>query len=107
MKHGSKDDWRRNRVIRVLSKKATITWTCREQELACSVYLVVPVGMTGLLTKLQTVVGRSWESVPVTVRDHFHLKKTDFKSGDFDVSVSYSRMCAVYILFPVTNVKRH
>ena len=59
--------------------------------------------MTGLLTKLQTAAGRSWESMPVPVRDHFQLKISDFKSGNFDVNASYSGKCVV-ILFLVTNV---
>lgn len=90
MKHGSKGDWRKNIVTRVLSKKATMIWTCRGLELSCSIYTVVPVGMTGLLTKLQTAAGRCWESGPAPARDHFQLKNTDFKSRDFDVNVSYS-----------------
>ena len=57
MKHGSKGDWRKNIVTRVLSKKATMIWTCRGLELSCSIYTVVPVGMTGLLTKLQPAAG--------------------------------------------------
>ena len=104
MKHGFKGDWRQNRVIRVLPKKATMIWTCRGLELPCSIYTVVPVGMTGLLTKLQPAAGWSWESEPVPVRDHFQLKKTDFKSREFDVNVSYSGKCVVYILFSVINV---
>ena len=51
---------------------------------------MIPVGMTGLLTKLQTAAGRCWESGPAPARDHFQLKNTDFKSRDFDVNVSYS-----------------
>ena len=98
MKHDSKGDWRWNWVIRVWSKNATITWTCRGQELPCSIYTVIPVGMTGLLTKLQTAAGRCWESGPAPARDHFQLKNTDFKSRDFDVNVSYSGKWVVYIL---------
>ena len=104
MKHGSKGDWRQNSVIRVLSKKATMIWTCRGLELLCSIYTVISVGMTGLLTKLQPAAGWSWESEPVPVQDHFQLKKTDFKSREFDANVSYSGKCVVYVLFSVINV---
>ena len=35
----------------------------------------VPVGMTGLTKNNQSVAGRSFESVPVAVRNYFGLEK--------------------------------
>ena len=51
---------------------------------------VVPVGMTGLLEKIETASGRKWESIPVSVKEHFELAKNAFKSQQFTVTVSFS-----------------
>lgn len=40
------------------------------------------------------------------VQDHFHLIKTNFKSGDFDGKVSFSGKCVLNILFPVTSLTK-
>ena len=97
-RHGSKGDRRRNRVVPVLCKKASITWKCEGNELPYTIGTVLLGGMTGMLKKTQTAAGRNWESVPVTVLDNFQLTKTNFKSIKFDVSVSFSGDCVLFII---------
>ena len=49
--------------------------------------------MTGLIVKLQTQSGRSWETLLVSVKTYFDLKeKSSFDSKDFKVEVSIAGM---------------
>ena len=45
--------------------------------------------MVGLMRKLQEAAGRSYQSVPVSVREHFNLSKENFNSKDFTVETMF------------------
>ena len=51
----------------------------------------VPTGMVGLMGKLQEAAGRSYQSLPVSVREHFNLSKENFnsKSKDFTIETIF------------------
>ena len=43
------------------------------------------------MTKLKSASCRSWEGLPLSVKEHFQLQeKTDFNANDFPVEVSFS-----------------
>ena len=50
----------------------------------------VPVGMENLLKKLESAQNRSFEAIPMVVRDKFSITENNYKSSDFDVNVSFS-----------------
>ena len=52
----------------------------------------VPVGMTGLVVKNQSASGRSWESIPVSIKEAFNLEKKEFDASKIRVTVSFSGM---------------
>ena len=60
---------------------------------------LVPVGMTGLKKNNQSVTGRSFESVPVTVRNYFGLEKKILKplAVSFSVKSIYQVLLAIDI----------
>ena len=54
--------------------------------------------MTGLVTKLQSASFRSWEDLPLSVKEHFQLQeKADFNANDFRVSFSGKYYAFVFL----------
>ena len=49
----------------------------------------VPTGMVGLMRMLQEAVGKSYQSVPVSVREHFNLSRENFNSKDFTIETMF------------------
>ena len=88
--HPHNGDWRRDKKIRIPYKTCTITWSCSDES-APDPFLIktpVPFGMTGLMEKNLSAADRSFESVPVAVRNHFGVeKKESFQSSKFSVTV--------------------
>ena len=88
--HPLNGDWRRDKKIRIPYKTCTITWSCSDEG-APDPFLIktpVPFGMTGLMEKNLSAADRSFESVPVAVRNHFWVeKKESFQSSKFSVTV--------------------
>ena len=88
--HPLNGDWRRDKKIRIPYKTCTITWSCSDEG-APDPFLIktpVPFGMTGLMEKNLSAADRSFESVPVAVRNHFGVeKKESFQSSKFSVTV--------------------
>ena len=81
-------DW-----IRISYRDANITWNNTKTNEEFSIKTPVPCGMTGLIVKLQTQSGRSWETLLVSVKTYFDLKeKSSFDSKDFKVEVSIAGM---------------
>ena len=84
--HPHKGGWRRDKKIRTPYKTCTITWSCSDEG-APDPFLIktpVPIDMTGLMEKNQSAAGRSFESVPVAVRNNFGLeKKESFNHRNF------------------------
>ena len=90
--HGTKGDWRRNRVVRVKCKKCFIVWLCKNTEgdeiLPFTIKATVLSGMTCLVTKNQTASGCHWHSVPISVKEHVSLEKsTDYNPKKFNIVV--------------------
>ena len=90
--HGTKSDWRRNRVVRVTCKKCFIIWSCKDSEgdeiLLFTVKATFLSGMTCLVTKSQTASGCHWHSVPISVKEHLSLEKsTDYNHKTFNIAV--------------------
>ena len=81
--HPHKGDWRRDRVIRTPYKFCIITWTNTVTDNEFLIKTPVPCGMTGLIVKLQTASCRCWESLPVSVKNHFGLFRYLTKSINF------------------------
>lgn len=96
-RHGLKGDWRPKRVVHVLCKKANITYKCKGNELPYTIH-TVPAGTTRILKKTQIVAGWNLESVFEAAHDHFWLTKANFKPINFDVCVSNSGKCALFII---------
>ena len=91
--HPHTGDWRRDRMIRISNRDANITWNNTKTNEEFSIKTPVPCGMTGLIVKLQTQSGRSWESLPVSVKTYFDLKeKSSFDPKDFKVEVPITGM---------------
>ena len=64
--------------------------------------------MTGLMEKNQAAAGRSFESVPVAVRNHFGMeKKESLQSSKFFVTVSYSGKSIYQALVPIDMSQCH
>ena len=88
--HPHNGDWRRDKKIRIPYKTCTITWSCSDEG-APDPFLIktpVPFGMTGLMEKNLSAADRSFESVPVAVRNYFWVeKKESFQSSKFSVTV--------------------
>ena len=42
--------------------------------------------------KLQSASNQNFQSIPITVKEHFQLTKSLYKSSDFKVVVSFSGM---------------
>ena len=64
--------------------------------------------MTGLMEKNHSTAGRSFESVPVAVKNHFGLeKKESFQSSKFSVAVSFSGKSIYQILVPIDMPQCH
>ena len=83
--HPHKGDWRRDRMIRILYRDTNITWNNTKINEELLIKTPVPCGMTGLIVKLQTQSGRSWESLPVSVKTYFDLKeKSSFDPKDIN-----------------------
>ena len=76
--HGTKGDWRRDRVIWLKIKRCSIVWSC-ENGTAFTIKTPVPSGMTGLVVKTQTASGRNWISLPNSVKEYFNfIQKRQF-----------------------------
>ena len=88
--HPHNGDWRRDKKIRIPYKTCTITWSCSDEG-APDPFLIktpVPFGMKGLMEKNLSAADRSFESVPVAVKNHFGVeKKESFQSSKFSVTV--------------------
>ena len=98
--HPHKGDWRRDRVIRIPYKLCIITWTNTVTDNEFLIKTPVPCGMTGLIVKLQTASCRCWESLPVSIKNHFGLtKKTDFDPKKYKVEVSISGILQNQLIF--------
>ena len=64
--------------------------------------------MTGSMEKNQSAAGRSFESAPVAVRNHFGLeKKESFQSSKFSVTVSFSGKSIYQVLVPIDVSQCH
>ena len=88
--HGTKGDWRRDRVIQVKIKCCSIVWSC-ENGTAFTIKTPVPSGMTGLVVKTQTASGRNWTSLPNSVKEYFNLDtKSSYKPEQYKVNVTFS-----------------
>ena len=86
--HPHTEYWRRDKMIRISNRDANITWKNIKTNKEFLIKIPVPCGMTGLIVKLQTQSGRSWESLPVSVKTYFDLKeKSSFDPKDFKVEV--------------------
>ena len=70
--HGTKGDWRRDRVIQVKIKRCSIVWSC-ENVTAFTIKTPVQSGMTGLVVKTQTASGRNLTLLPNSVKEYFNL----------------------------------
>ena len=93
--HPHKGDWRRHKKIRIAFKLCSINWSYNRDEEEDLVHVLktpVPVGMTGLVVKNQSASGRSWESIPVSVKEAFNLEKKEFDASKIRVTVSFSGM---------------
>ena len=89
-KHPHKGDWRRDRTIRICYKNFRVTWE-KVNDNHFVIKTQVPCGMTGLVTKLQSASCRSWEGLPLSVKEYLQLQeKSDFNANDFTVEVSFS-----------------
>ena len=88
--HPHNGDWHRDKKIRIPYKTCTITWSCSDEGTPDPFLIKTPVpfGMTGLMEKNLSAADRSFESVPVAVRNHFGVeKKESFQSSKFSVTV--------------------
>ena len=108
--HPHKGDWHHDKKIRIPYKTCTITWSCSDEG-APDPFLIktpVPIGMTGLMEKNQSAAGRSFESVPVAVRNHFGMeKKESLQSWKFSVTVSFSGKSIYQALVPIDMSQCH
>ena len=87
-----KGDWRRSKRIRVHFKVCKIIWEKKIGEEDTDVYTIttsVQTGMIALMRKLQEVAGRSYESVPLAVREYFELSKENFNSKLFNAETVF------------------
>ena len=81
--------------IRVPFKLCKIIWEKkiqnedRDESEIFTITTPVPTGMVGLMRKLQEAAGRSYQSVPVSVREHFNLSKENFNSRDFTIEAMF------------------
>ena len=90
MHHGTKGDWRRDRVIWDNTKCCSIVWSC-ENGTAFTIKTPVPSGMTGLVVKTQTASGRNWTSLPNSVKEYFNLDtKSSYKPEQYKDNVTFS-----------------
>ena len=88
--HGTKGDWRRDRIIRVKIKRYSIVWSC-ENGTAFTIKPPVLPGMTGLVAKTQTASGRNCTSLPNSVKEYFNLDaKSSYKPEQYRVNVTFS-----------------
>ena len=83
-----KGDWRRCKRIRVPFKLFKIIWEKKlrnEDRDKSEIFAIntVPTGMIWLMRKLQEAAVRSYQSVLVSVREHFNVSKENFKSKEF------------------------
>ena len=88
--HGTKGDWRRDRVIWLKIKRCSIVWSC-ENGTAFTIKTPVPSGMTGLVVKTQTASGRNWTSLPNSAKEYFNLDtKSSYKPEQYKDNVTFS-----------------
>ena len=95
-----KGNWRKHRKIEELEYyQCEITWLSKSHavELAGDVISpltfrsVVPRGMQGLFRKLQSFNGRSVQSLPPSVKEHFLVENTNrLKELELDIKCSFS-----------------
>ena len=84
-------DWWRDTVVHNLRYKvATVKWTNKQSKKMFTFESPVPVGMEEVLQKLETAQNRSFEAIPVAVREEFSMLESTYKSIDYEVSVSFS-----------------
>ena len=87
--HGTKGDWRRDRVIWFKIKRCPIVLSC-ENGTAFTIKTPVPSGMTGLVVKTQIASGRNWLSLPNSVKEYFNLgTKLSYKPKQYKVNVTF------------------
>ena len=63
----------------------------------------VPTEMVGLMRKLQEAAGRSYQSVPVSVKGHFKLSKENFNSKDFTTETMFESNEQHGLLYHIAN----
>ena len=85
-------DCHRGRQIHIPYKICTIRWMYSEGDMSPhKITTLVSAGMTRLMVKSQTASGRSWNSLPDSVKNHFDLLDEKMISCDkFTVEVSFS-----------------
>ena len=98
--HPVKGNWRKHRKIEELEYyRREITWLSKSHavDLAGDVVSpltlqsVVPRGMHGLFRKLQSFNGRSFQSLPPSVKEHFLVENTNrLKELELDIKCSFS-----------------
>ena len=95
LKHMKKNtptgDWRRDVLLEnVRYKLATTKWTHIPTMKVFSFKGPIPVGMENLLTKLESAQNRSYQAIPLAVREEFSMVESTYNSGEYEVSVSFS-----------------
>ena len=98
--HPLKTSWRKHRKIEELEYyQCEITWLSKSHAVnlagdvisPLTLRSVVPRGMQGLFRKLQSLSGRSVQSLPPSVKEHFLVKNTNhLKKLEPDIKCSFS-----------------
>ena len=84
-------DWRRDTKLHNLYHAiATINWTNISSKQTKALSGPIPVGMEGLLRKLESAQNRSFKSIPVAIKEEFGMTESSFNPKDYSVFVLFS-----------------
>ena len=63
-----------------------------------------PVGMTDIMTKLQSAPSRYWRSIPSLVEEYVDINKENYRAKNYSVSVSFSGKLLIFysVMFSFT-----
>ena len=93
-----------SKVIHIPFRQTDIKWTHIPSSKVCAMKTPTPVGMTDLMTKLQSASNQYWSSIPSLVVEYFDINKENYQAKDYSVSVSFSGKLLIFysVMFSFT-----
>ena len=93
-----------SKVIHIPFRQTDIKWTHIPSSKVYAMKTPTPVGITDLMTKLQSASNQYWSSIPNLVVEYFEINKENYQAKDYSVSVSFSGKLLIFysVMFSFT-----